>query len=107
MVAENAKAHTQFKLGFPILSDRGARIAQLFGVRWWIPELLREIYGKTGIDRPLLNGDESWTLPIPARFILDRAGRIAYSDINAGQSGRSPPRDILPMLDHLRSLHAA
>lgn len=106
-VAENAKAHAQLKLGFPILSDRGGRIAQLFGVRWCIPELLRDIHRKSGIDLPLLNGDQSWTLPIPARFILDRAGVIAYSEINPGQSGRSPPRDVLPVLDHLRSLRAA
>jgi peroxiredoxin len=91
------------KLDFPILSDRGGWIVQLFGVRWRIPELLRDIHWKSGIDLPLLNGDESWTLPIPARFILDRAGVIA----NSGQSGRSPPRDVLPVLDHLRSLRAA
>jgi hypothetical protein len=70
-------------------------------VRWRIPELLRDIHRKSGIDLPLL------TLPIPARFILDRAGVIAYSEINPGQSGRSPPRDVLPVLDHLRSLRAA
>jgi hypothetical protein len=57
-------------------------------VRWCIPELLRDIHRKSDIDRPLLNGDESWTLPIPARFILDRAGVIAYSEINPGQSRR-------------------
>ena len=91
-VAENAKAHTQLKLGFPILSDRGGRIAQLFGVRWCIPELLRDIHRKSGIDLPLLNGDESWTLPIPARFILDRAGLIAYSEIDPGQSA-APRRE--------------
>ena len=102
--AENAKAHAQLKLGFPILSDRGGRIAQLFGVRWCIPELLRDFHRKGGIDLPLLNGDESWTLPISARFILDRAGVIAYSEINPGQSVRSPPRDVLPVLDRL---HAA
>jgi peroxiredoxin len=106
-VAENARAHTQLKLGFPILSDRGGRIAQLFGVRWCIPELLRDIHRKSGIDLPLLNGDQSWTLPIPARFILDRTGVIAYSEINPSQSVRSPPRDVLPVLDHLRSLRAA
>jgi peroxiredoxin len=106
-VAENAKAHAQLKLGFPILSDRGGRIARLFGVRWCIPELLRDVHRKSGIDLPLLNGDESWTLPIPARFVLDRAGVIAYSEINPGQSGRSPPRDVLPVLDHLCSEHAA
>jgi peroxiredoxin len=106
-VAENAKAHTQLKLSFPILCDRGGRIAQLFGVRWCIPELLRDIHSKSGIDLPLLNGDESWTLPVPARFILDKAGFIAYSEINPGQSGSSPPRDVLPVLDYLRKLRAA
>jgi peroxiredoxin len=109
-VAENAKARAQLKLAFFRFSrteDRGGRIAQLFGVRWCIPELLRDIHRKSGIDLPPLNGDQSWTLPIPARFILDRAGVIAYSEINPGQSGRSPPRDVLPVLDHLHSLRAA
>jgi peroxiredoxin len=106
-VADNAKAHAQFKLGFPILSDRGGRLAQLFGVRWCIPELLRNIHRKSSIDLPLLNSDEGWTLPIPARLILDRAGVIAYSEINPGLSGRSPPRDGLPVLNHLCSPRAA
>jgi peroxiredoxin len=101
------KAHTQLKLGFPILSDRGGRIAELFGVRWRIPEILRESHRKSGIDLLLLNGDKSWTLPIPARFILDKAGLIAYSEINPGQSGSSPPQDVLPVLDHLSRLRAA
>lgn len=106
-VAENAKAHAQLKLGFPILSDRGGRIAQLFGVRWCIPEILRDIHRKIGIDLPRLNGDENWTLPIPARFILDRAGVIVYSEINPGQSCRSPPQSLLPVLDHPCSPRAA
>jgi peroxiredoxin len=105
-VAENAKAHTQLKLGFPILSDRGGRITRLFGVRWCIPELLRDTHSKSGIDLPLLNGDESWTLPIPARFILDKAGLIVYSEIHPRQSGSSPPRDVLPVLDLLREPRA-
>lgn len=29
---------------------------------------------------PLLKGDENWTLPIPARFLLDRASVIFYSE---------------------------
>jgi peroxiredoxin len=105
-VEENEKAHTQLKLGFPILCDRGGRVAGLFGVRWSIPELLRDIHRKNGVNLPLLNGDDSWTLPIPARFILDRAGLIAYSEINPGQYGTSPPRDVLPVLDHLSRLSA-
>jgi peroxiredoxin len=107
MVAENAKAHAHLKLGFPILSDRGGRIARLFGVRWCIPEVLRDIHRKSGIDLPRLNGDESWSLPVPARFIVDRAGVIVYSEISPDQFGRSPPRNILPVLDHLHNPRTA
>ena len=54
---ENANAHAQLKLGLPILADRGGRTAQLFGARWGIPELLRDIHRKSGIDLPLLDRD--------------------------------------------------
>jgi hypothetical protein len=39
--------------------------------------VIRQHVADGGIDLPLLNGNESWTLPIPARFILDRAWVIA------------------------------
>ena len=102
-VAENLKAHQLLKLRFPILSDRGARIAEQFGVRWRVPKPLRDIFRKSGVDLPLLDGDESWALPIPAWFILDRAGVIVYSEVNPGHSSPSNARDVLSVLDHLRS----
>jgi peroxiredoxin len=102
-VAENLKVHDLLKLRFPILSDRGARIAEQFGVRWRVPKPLRELHRKSGVDLPLLDGNESWALPIPARFILDRAGVIVYSEVNPGHSSPSNARDVLPVLDHLRS----
>src|SRR6202042_3058220 len=102
-VAENLKAHQLLKLRFPILSDRGARIAEQFGVRWRVPKPLRDIFRKSGVDLPLLDGNESWALPIPAWFILDRAGVIVYSEVNPGHSSPSNARDVLSVLDHLRS----
>ena len=102
-VAENLKAHQLLKLRFPILSDRGARIAEQFGVRWRVPKPLRDIFRKSGVDLPLLDEDESWALPIPARFILDKAGVIVYSEVNPGHSSPSNARDVLSVLDHLRS----
>ena len=102
-VAENLKAHQLLKLRFPILSDRGARIAEQFGVRWRVPKPLRDIFRKSGVDLPLLDGDESWALPIPAWFILERAGVIVYSEVNPGHSSPSNARDVLSVLDHLRS----
>ena len=100
-VAENLRAQNLTMVRFPILSDRGGRVTSQFGVRWRIPELLRECHRNSGIDLPLLNGEESWTSPIPARFVIDRTGIIAYSEINPDQTRRFEPGDILPVLDFL------
>ncbi|MFC5416342.1 peroxiredoxin-like family protein [Dongia soli] len=100
-VAENLRAHNLTMVGFPILSDRGGRVTSEFGVRWRIPQLLRECHRNNGIDLPSLNGEESWTLPIPARFVIDRAGIIAYSEVNPDPTRRFEPGDILPVLDFL------
>ncbi|TXH33877.1 MAG: AhpC/TSA family protein [Rhodospirillaceae bacterium] len=98
-VAENLRAQNLTMVKFPILSDRGGRVTSEFGVRWRIPELLRECHRNSGIDLPSLNGEESWTLPMPARFVIDRAGIIAYSEISPDPTRRFEPEDILPVLD--------
>jgi hypothetical protein len=40
-------------------------------------------------------------------LIATRQGERALKAGNPGQSGRSPPPDVLPVLDHPRSLRAA
>jgi peroxiredoxin len=100
-VAENLRAQNLTMVRFPILSDRGGRVTSQFGVRWRIPELLRECHRNSGIDLPSFNGEGSWTLPLPARFVIDKAGIIAYSEINLDPACRFEPGDILPVLDFL------
>lgn len=106
-VEENLKARHRLKLGFSILSDRGGVVCSQFGVRWRMPELLQGLYRRSGVDLPLLNGEGSWTLPIHARFVVDRAGLIIYAEVNPGQVGRSNPRDILPVIGYLSGPHTA
>ncbi|MEH2512622.1 peroxiredoxin [Nitrobacteraceae bacterium AZCC 1564] len=105
-VEENLKTRHRLKLGFSILSDRGGLVCSQFGVRWQIPELLRGLYRKSGVDLALLNGEGSWTLPISATFVVDRAGLIICAEVNPGQVGRSNPRDILPVIGYLCGSHA-
>jgi len=40
------------------------------------------IYRGFGLDLAKANGDDSWTLPMPARFVVDRAGVIQSSDVD-------------------------
>lgn len=104
-VEENLRVRDRLKLGFSILSDQGGVVCSHFGLRWQMPELLRGLYRKSGVDLPLLNGGRIWTLPITATFVVDRAGLVIYAEVNRRQFGRSNPRDVLPVIGYLRGLN--
>lgn len=102
-IEENARTRRTTQVTLPILSDKCGKIALQFGVRWRIPELLQTLHLRSGIDLPSLHGENSWTLPIPARFVVDQDGVIAYSEVDPDRTHRSNPSDILPALDRLWS----
>lgn len=105
--AENGRARAIAGVRLPIFCDTGGRVASQFGVRWRMPELLRDLHRAGGVDLPTFNGEDSWTLPIPARFVVDRNGIIAYSEVDPDLTRRSDPRNILPVLDQLSRPRAA
>jgi peroxiredoxin len=90
-------------LGFPILSDAGNEVAARFGLRFTLPEYLRKIYAGFPLDIPAYNGDASWTLPMPARFVIDTRGIIRYADSDPDYTTRPEPEDTLAALRALRS----
>jgi peroxiredoxin len=99
--ANSRKAQRTGKLGFPILSDAGGAVAAAFGLRWSLPADLRQIYTGFGVDLAVFNGDDSWTLPMPARYVIDRDGVIAYAEVNPDYTRRPEPEDLFPVLDRL------
>ncbi|WP_198174236.1 peroxiredoxin-like family protein [Mesorhizobium xinjiangense] len=105
--AENRRARAIAGVTFPILGDTRGKVASQFGVRWRIPELLRDLHRAGGVDLPTFNGEDSWTLPIPARFVVGSNGIIEYSEVDPDQTRRSDPRDMLPVLDQLSRPRAA
>jgi peroxiredoxin len=88
----------QHKLGFPLLSDSGNKIATGFGLTYSVPEEQRAIYKRAFVNLPFVNEDASWTLPIPATFVLDRQGIITYMSANEDYTQRPEPADILRAL---------
>jgi peroxiredoxin len=99
--AENRRARNLAGVEVLILGDFGGEVSLKFGVRWVIPELLQSLYKAGGVDLPALNGEVSWTLPIPARFVVDGNGVIVYSEVNPDQTRPSDIQGILPVVDHL------
>lgn len=105
--ANSRKAQVQNKLGFPILSDKGGKLTGKFGLRWTAPEYLREIHRQVGADLTMFNGDDSWTLPMPARYVIGRDSVIAYAEVNPDYTRRPEPSEVFPVLDALRIRDAA
>lgn len=105
--ANSRKSQRQNNLGFPILSDPGGDTGARFGVRWTVPPYLREIHQALGADLTQFNGEDSWTLAMPARYVIGGDGVIAYAEINPDYTRRPDPAELLPVLDALRAKRAA
>ena len=76
------KSVRQNGLSFPILSDKQNEVAASFGLRFALPDYLIELYKNLKNDLPAFNGDPSWTLPMPARFVIGQDGIILYAEVN-------------------------
>jgi len=88
----------QHKPRFPLLSDAGNQVARQFGLVYRVPDDQQVIYRRAFVNLPLANGDESWELPIPATYILDRDGAVRYASANPDYMERPEPEEILANL---------
>ncbi len=78
-------------LNFDMLSDPENAYAAELGIRFEVPAEVKEIYGGFGIDLPKVNGDDSWTLPIPARLVIDADGVVRTADVDVDYTRRPEP----------------
>jgi peroxiredoxin len=92
------KSVRQNKLSFPILSDVKGKVGAAFGLRFNLQDYLIELYKGLKNDLPTFNDDPSWTLPMPARFVIGQDGTILYSEVNPDYTHRPEPEDMIPVL---------
>jgi peroxiredoxin len=84
-----------------MLSDPGNETAARYGLRYYLPEEVKAIYRKFGVKLDEFNEDDSWTLPLPARLIIDREGIIRYADISADYTIRPDPQETVQELKRI------
>jgi peroxiredoxin len=101
------KSERENALSFPILSDHGNAVANAFGLRFRLPDDLIAVYKGFGNDLAIGNGEDSWTLPMPARYVIGTDGMIAYAEVNPDYTRRPDPSELLPVLRRLRTAAAA
>jgi peroxiredoxin len=88
----------QHGLGFPLLSDAGCRVASQFGLTYTVSAPDRQYYRSILVNIPLVNGDESWQLPLPATYVLARDGTILHASAHADFRVRPEPLEVLEAL---------
>ncbi len=64
------------KLAYPIAWDEKSKVAEAFGLAFALPDDLKAVYLGFGNDLAVRNGDPSWRLPVPARFVIDAKGIV-------------------------------
>ena len=102
MVEHNLAIAKDKKLYVPILSDPGNVVAARYGICFSLPDDLKQVYQKFGINLDQYNGEDSWTLPLPARLIIDQSGTVQHTAINVDYTVRPDPEETLAALKALQ-----
>ena len=89
------------RIPFPLLCDPGNRVAHEFGIRLTLSEELREAHRSVGLDLAFFNGDDTWTLPHPARFVIDAGGVVRHVATYEDLTVRTSPESTLAALEAL------
>ena len=79
------------EIGFEMLSDPGNDYVARLGLRFQVPDDLKEVYLSLGIDLEASSGSPDWTLPVPARIVVDRTGIVRAADIDPDYTRRPEP----------------
>ncbi len=83
------------KISFDLLSDPGNAYAARLGLRFTLPDDLKAVYLSFGNDLAVRNGESSWTLPMPGRFVVDRGGIVRAADVDPDYERRPEPQQTI------------
>jgi peroxiredoxin len=92
------------RLDFPLLSDPGCAVAAQYGLAFTVDTELAALYEKVGHPLPDYNAARDWLLPVPAIYLIDAAGTVRLSYVNADFRTRLDPDAALATLRKLRGL---
>jgi peroxiredoxin len=87
-------------LTFELFWDEKNSLATKLGLVFTLPNDLQALYTKFGADLERYNGDDSWTLPMPARFIIDQNRIIRHRQTDPDYTIRPEPNEIVTLLEH-------
>jgi peroxiredoxin len=83
------------QLTFPVLTDKGNRVAREFKLVFALSDALKKLQTHFGSVLPKFNGDDTWELPMPGTFVLDRHGVVRFASVDPNWMLRVEPAVIV------------
>jgi peroxiredoxin len=93
---ENTRGNTEkLKIPFPLLSDSDLAATKAFGLAFQVDEATITKYKGFGIDLEKASGRNHHALPVPAVYIVNKAGKITFAHSNPDYTKRLDVETIL------------
>jgi peroxiredoxin len=90
-------------LGFEVLSDADQEVIRAYKLQFTAPGDLQDLIANVfQTDLREHTADGSWRLPVPATFVIDRAGIVRAAHVSANFRTRMEPAAIIAALEQLR-----
>ena len=102
LIRYSKQMKNKHEIEFDVLSDKGNKVADKFNLKFAFPDYLIEIYKNFGSDLERFNGDDSWTLPMPARYVIGQNGIITAADVHPDYTKRPEPSQTVADLEKLQ-----
>jgi peroxiredoxin len=71
-----AVMRSEAEADFPVLSDMDNGYAMSLNLVFWVGAEMQTLMSAAGVDLPEYQGADSWIVPVPATFVVDREGRV-------------------------------
>ena len=95
-----AQTKTNNKLSLVALSDPSNELAGKLGIAFKLPEVILPIY-RDKLKLDVYNGDQKFTLPLAATYVIDTQGVIRWAFLDADYKKRAEPADVVKAVQKL------
>lgn len=86
------------EIDFEVLSDISNKVAKEFNLSYTLPITIVNLLKDTGRDLVEFNGNDDFTLPLAATYIVNKNKEIIYSFVKEDYRAREEPQTILDII---------
>ena len=104
---ESLSTQQKSSLRFDVVSDAGSATARRYGLVHTVDAATREVLLQLGTDLERINGTDSWELPVPGTYVIDRNGAVVFAHAEADYRRRVEPSAVIAALENLADSRGA